>query len=443
MARRRSFSLVQALLLVLVSLLPLMLLLGATEGTGSRPGPLFWLLLVLPLLLVPWLLTCCEPEETAEGHAAIARTLERDESIGARLEALVSPDIDVRRTYLDHGLPVAEGELRVESARAFAGLERRLQQARAIPLLESLGGRAVRVLLLPRALEERIRRRPSYLMNVVLFLATVMTTVYAGALHQGVNVLAEPGRFLLGLPYALALLGVLGVHEMGHYVTARRHGVEVTPPFFIPVPMGLGTFGAFIQMKSLIRSRRAVFDIGIAGPLAGLVVAIPALYIGLHDSQSFADAAAGGLETRSSLLLALLYQAVHGGALGTDAVRLSPVAYAGWVGLFVTALNLLPVGQLDGGHIAYGLFGRRHAKAISVVSILAMLALGLFVWPGLFTWALLISLLAGFTHMPALDDVTPPDSKRFALGVLALAILALIVLPVPGELPFRLDSPYQ
>jgi membrane-associated protease RseP (regulator of RpoE activity) len=208
--------------------------------------------------------------------------------------------------------------------------------------------------------------------------------------------------------------------------------------------MGLGTFGAFIQIKSLIKSRRALFDIGIAGPLAGLGVALPALYLGLNSSVALTDGSpAAGLQTGSSLLLALLYQSVHGGDLGGAAVRLSPVASAGWVGLFVTALNLLPIGQLDGGHIAYGLFGRRAAKTIGVMSIVAMLALGLSVWPGLLTWALLVTLLAGFSHLPSLDDVTPPDGKRFVLGALALAILVMIVLPVPSGLRMFLDSPYQ
>jgi len=449
MGTKRSLSLINALLLLMVVLQPLMLLIGTNEGTQSRPGVLFWLLLAGPLLFLPWLLSCCGPEDTGEGHKAMARTFvaegspQGDAMISGQVEALVQPEVRVDRTYRANGLLVAEGQLQEDSERAFAALDRRFRGTWTIPLLESLGGRAVRVLFLPRPVEERLRQRPSVAVNALLFGATVITTIYAGALHQGVSLWNEPERFLIGVPYAAALLGVLGVHEMGHYIAARRHGVEVTLPYFIPVPMGLGTFGAFIQMKSLIDSRRAVFDIGIAGPLAGLVIAVPSLYFGLQHSQSVAQPAHSGLETGSSLLLALLYQAVHGGGLGADAVRLAPVAYAGWVGLFVTALNLMPVGQLDGGHIAYGLFGRRHAKTISVASVLIMLVLGFFAWPGLLTWALLITLLAGFTHMPARDDVTPPGFSRFVLGAMALAILALIIVPVPNQLRMLLDSPYQ
>jgi membrane-associated protease RseP (regulator of RpoE activity) len=241
------------------------------------------------------------------------------------------------------------------------------------------------------------------------------------------------------------LLAILGVHEFGHYFMARRHGVDVTLPFFIPVPMGLGTFGAFIQMKSLIRSRRAVFDIGIAGPLAGLVVALPALYFGLRGTPPLADELhTTGVYSGSSLLLALVYQFANGGELGTAVIRLSPVAFAGWIGLFITALNLLPVGQLDGGHIAYGLFGQRRARQIGIGAFVVMLGLGLSVWPGLLTWAVLIALIAGFAHMPALDDVTPPDGKRFALGALALTVLVLTLMPLPlGMRGLMLDCPYM
>ena len=151
-----------------------------------------------------------------------------------------------------------------------------------------------------------------------------------------------------------------------------------------------------------------------------------------------------GVNSGSSLLLALVYQLANGGELGAPMIRLSPMAFAGWIGLFITALNLMPVGQLDGGHIAYGLFGQRRARQIGVGAFLVMLALGLFVWPGLLTWALLIALIAGFAHMPALDDVTRPDAKRFALGALALAVVVLIMLPLPGAARgMMLDCPYM
>lgn len=439
-----SLRLAHAVLLLLVFLLPMMWLVGAAEGAGGRPTFVLWLVLILPWLVLPWLLSCCAPEETTDGHKVAARQSPPDSMLAERFASMVAPEIDVQRSYVEQGMPAVEGTLRSDPTLAFGELEKRLAAWHVTPLLESLGGKTVRLLALPVAVEERLRRGSSRTVNLVLFLATLATTVFAGATHRGVNLLEDPARFVVGLPYAVALLGILGVHEMGHYVVARWHGVRVTLPYFIPVPMGLGTFGAFIQIKSLIKSRRAVFDIGIAGPLAGLLVALPALYVGLHYTAVVQTDASAGMQTGSSLLLALMYQLVHGGDLGTATVRLSPVAYAGWIGLFVTALNLMPVGQLDGGHIAYGLFGRRHAKAIGIGSVLVMLGLGFFVWPGLLTWALMIALIAGFSHMPALDDVTPPDRRRFALGALAFVLLALILLPVPAVVSLmNLDSPYQ
>jgi membrane-associated protease RseP (regulator of RpoE activity) len=436
---------VDAAVVLLLFLLPLMLLLGAAERTVERPTLLFWLFLLLPLLLLPLLWRRADPEECGQAQVAVARRVEPEAGLAEDLGQLVAPVVDVRRTYSERGVPVVEGHLRDEPSRAFASLEQLLAPRRVTPLLEDSGPAGVRVIALPQAVDRELRRRPSIATNVVLFLATVLSTTWAGALHQGVNLLSDPSQFMIGVPYAAALLGVLAVHEFGHYFTARRHGVDVTLPYFIPVPMGLGTFGAFIQMKSLIKTRRAVFDIGIAGPLAGLVVALPALYFGLRGAAPLDDALhTTGVYSGSSLLLALVYQLANGGELGQAVIRLSPVAFAGWIGLFITALNLLPVGQLDGGHIAYGLFGQRRARYIGIAAFLMMLGLGLTVWPGLLTWALLIALIAGFSHMPALDDVTPPDGKRFALGAVALAILVLPIVPLPaGMRGLMLDCPYM
>jgi hypothetical protein len=340
----RLWRLADAALLLLLMLLPLMILVGAAERTPDRPTLLFWLLLLLPLFILPLLWRRADPEECGQGQQATARRIEPEAAKSEELAALVAPVIDVRRSYSEGGAAVAEGRLRDEPENAFASLERLLAPRRMMPLLEDQGAQGVRVLALPLAVENELRRRRSSVTtHVVLFLATVATTIWAGALHQGVNLLTEPARFMVGVPYGAALLGILGVHEFGHYFTARRYGVDVTLPYFIPVPMGLGTFGAFIQMKSLIRSRRAVFDIGIAGPLAGLVVALPALYVGLRGTPPLAeDLHTTGVYSGSSLLLALIYQFANGGELGSAVIRLSPIAFAGWIGLFITALNLLP-----------------------------------------------------------------------------------------------------
>lgn len=274
------------------------------------------------------------------------------------------------------------------------------------------------------------------LVNLVLFILTFITTTYAGALHQGINLLKEPEKFNVGLPYAIALMVILGAHELGHYFAAKHHKMNVTLPYFIPVPFALGTFGAFIRLKSPSENRKALFDVGVAGPIAGLVFAIPALLIGLQSStiipMSNEKVMTGGADIGSSILLALLAKI----SIGKDLInghtfQFSPLAFAGWLGLFVTALNLLPIGQLDGGHIAHALFGRKNANTIGMVSLFSLFLLGLFVWSGLLTWAIIVFFLAGIKSAPPLNDVTKLDSKRVAIGLIAFIILFMILIPVP------------
>jgi membrane-associated protease RseP (regulator of RpoE activity) len=438
MAATRTFRPADAVLVLLVFLMPVMLL-GGVQDRAGHPTMLFWILLLLPIFGLIWLLTCCDPEERGNGHRAAAVKVRPgwpalsgvEGSKAVAFADIVSPIVRPVRYAVEDGVPVVEGDPLVPRATVFPELERRLAVYGVSPLVESLDDHTVRVVGLPAAVGDRLGMRSSTWVNVALLVATICTTVYAGAWQQGINLFLDPGAFAVGLPYAFTLLTILGIHELGHYFMAKYHGVDVTPPYFIPVPMGLGTFGAFIQIKSLIKTRRAVFDIGIAGPLAGLVVALPLLYIGLQQAMPIPDPGAG--VGTASLLFALVARAAQGGELGQAVVTLSPVAFAAWIGIFVTALNLVPVGQLDGGHIAYALFGRKHAQTISILTVLGMAVAGMLAWPGLLTWALLIMLMAGFSHMPALDDLTPPDFKRYVLGALSFVIFLLIVLPAPGS----------
>jgi membrane-associated protease RseP (regulator of RpoE activity) len=308
-----------------------------------------------------------------------------------------------------------------------------------VPMLQPSSGGQTSLVLLPLDVERAEMEKPVRpLVHWMLFLATLATTTFAGAAHQGVNLLNEPERWTVGLPYSLALMAILGCHELGHYFTARHHGIRVTPPFFIPVPFALGTFGAFIQMRSPAENRRALFDVAVAGPLAGLVVAIPALYYGLKTSTvvpaagvTMMEGLRGPLSQASILMGWLIDLSLGGDAVGTgDALRLSPLAFAGWLGLLVTALNLIPVGQLDGGHIARSLFGTRTGLAVSWLSMLTLFGLALFVWPGLMLWAIIIFFLAG-RGTPPLNDLTPLPFGRKALAVFAFVLLALILIPMP------------
>ncbi|QQS37181.1 MAG: site-2 protease family protein [Ignavibacteriales bacterium] len=272
--------------------------------------------------------------------------------------------------------------------------------------------------------------------NLTLFILTFVTTTYAGALHQGINLLKEPEKFNVGLLYAIALMVILGAHELGHYFAAKHHKMNVTLPYFIPVPFALGTFGAFIRLKSPSENRKALFDVGVAGPLAGLVFAIPALIIGLKSStivpMTDQQSMMGGSDVGSSILLALLAKiSVGKDLISGHTFQFSPLAFAGWLGLFVTALNLLPIGQLDGGHIAHALFGRKNANIIGTVALFSLFLLGLFVWSGLLTWAIIVFFLAGIKSAPPLNDLTKLDSKRVAIGLVAFIILFMILVPVP------------
>ncbi|MGA1473622.1 MAG: site-2 protease family protein [Prochlorothrix sp.] len=278
-----------------------------------------------------------------------------------------------------------------------------------------------------------------------LLLMTLVTTTFIGMIFAGVTpeelgTVSENPQFLLeGLPYSLALMGVLGFHETGHFLAARHYQVRTTLPYFIPVPFFLGTFGAFIQMRSPVPNRKALFDVSIAGPIAGLVVTLPCLWWGLHQSLVIDRVETSSLlnfeslDPWRSLLLAVMSRIALGDSLAPDsALQLHPVAVAGYLGLIVTALNLMPVGQLDGGHIIHAMFGQRTGAIVGQVTRLLMLLLSL-VQPDLLLWALLL-LFMPVVDEPALNDVSELNDTRDLLGFVVLVLLLLIIMPVPGSL---------
>ncbi len=278
------------------------------------------------------------------------------------------------------------------------------------------------------------------LINIALLAATLLTTLFAGASFAGVEPMAAlravwvrgdwlrlVEALMAGAPFAFTLLFILGVHEMGHYLAGRLHGVQVSLPYFIPVPFGLGTFGAFIQMKSPVENRKALFDVGVAGPLAGFAVAVPLMIIGLLFSQ-VVPASVGEARMGASLLVRGLLEIFVPHA-ANEAVRLSPIAIAAWFGLLVTAINLLPMGQLDGGHIAYAVLGKS-ARALSMVTFMGAIILGFTAWSGWWTWAL-FALLTGLSHVKPLNDITPLDWPRRLVGLMTLGVFFLLITPRP------------
>ncbi|KGF71999.1 peptidase M50 [Neosynechococcus sphagnicola sy1] len=281
---------------------------------------------------------------------------------------------------------------------------------------------------------------------LALLATTLFTTSQAGVeLVNGMSEALPKNPLLLwqGLPYALALMSILGIHELGHYLAARHYKIQATLPYFIPVPwplFSLGTFGAFIQLRSPIPHRKSLFDIGIAGPFAGLVVALPLLLWGLAHSSALPLSPKSNLfsfhalDPGVSLLLSLLSRLAMGSTLqGNQGIDLHPVAIAGYLGLIVTALNLMPVGQLDGGHIVHAMFGQRGGAAISQISRLLFLLMAFLDGRGLVLWAILLFLIPA-TDEPALNDVSELDNRRDFLGLLALGFLVLILLPAPKVL---------
>ncbi len=265
-------------------------------------------------------------------------------------------------------------------------------------------------------------------LHLVLLLATIVTTTLAGATLAGARPLQDPASILLGIPFSLTLMTILTAHELGHYFMGKWHRVQVSLPYFIPVPFSLGTFGAFIQMRSPIRNRRALFDVGFAGPIAGFVVALAFLILGLLLTDVLPSSRAFRLPLGDSLLTGLLTDLLRPQDSAVILNR-NPVALAAYFGILLTGINLLPAGQLDGGHIAYALFGRS-ARPLGLATVATLFLMGLLFWQGWFLWAGLI-FFTGLRHASPLNDVTPIDRGRWLIAAGVLVIFALTFIPQP------------
>ena len=282
--------------------------------------------------------------------------------------------------------------------------------------------------------------RPRWWLHILLFVLTFLTTTFFGAFLAGdipeqlatlplARLVVQPGFFLAGLSFSIPLLTILLSHEMGHYLACRVHGLAATPPFFIPVPFGIGTMGAIIRIKEPLRNKRQLLDVGAAGPIAGFVVLLPFLFWGVATS-TVATTPPGGeyLYFGEPLLFKLVEWIFHPGMGPGQDLVLGPVGFAAWFGLLVTALNMLPFAQLDGGHIAYALFGRWHRRFVwPLWSVLFLLG---FKWIGWWIWAV-IALVMGVRHPRLWDEDQPLDPRRKAIAWLAFLIFLLCFMPQP------------
>lgn len=333
------------------------------------------------------------------------------------------------------------GRLLLEPGAAYGAVAPRFRELGYTALLDG-EAHAARLTALPGVIGPA---RSRLWLALLLFALTVLSTIFIGGLDdsEGLRlpaaipmVLGSSGPLFVnvgaGLAYSAALLSILLSHELGHYIVARRLGVQVSFPFFIPLPVSiLGTMGAVIQIKEPPPDRRALLAIGVAGPFAGLVVTIPVLLLGLRLSEIIPLSAGPGAMEGNSLLYALLKVVALGRFLpdGNHDVLLHPVALAGWAGLLVTGLNLMPAGQLDGGHVLYALFGRRASRYASMAVAGVLVALG-FLWSGWWLWAVLVALF-GQQPAPVLNEITPLDRRGRLLAALGIVAFVLVFTPAP------------
>ncbi|HEY3420358.1 MAG TPA: site-2 protease family protein [Methanomassiliicoccales archaeon] len=353
----------------------------------------------------------------------------------------VAAEIELLRAMVGKYFPIYDVKVGAQSVQIFISpdlatlelnfdkLRKEMNEQKFIPFISQAGGEYTITVV-----RKGERSKMGIWVNVFLLGVTFVTTVLAGAFLWAAYINASNYLtleiFAMGaLYFAVPLMTILGIHELAHYLTAKRHGVAASLPFFIPSIPPLGTFGAFISIRDPIPNRKALVDIGISGPIAGLLVAIPVFIVGMvltQQSPHFITGGTGGLAGTMASLLSYtlsLFFPISGNVI------MHPLAFAGWVGLFVTAINLLPAGQLDGGHVARGLLGD-NSRYLSYVTVAALFLLGITVYSGWLLFAVLIFFL-GLRHPAPLNDLSKLGGKRTVLGAIGIAMLMVTFVPIP------------
>lgn len=334
---------------------------------------------------------------------------------------------------------IFKGNLRRDAREAHAHLTQRLGEAVGdryrLFLVQGTEQKPV-VIVLPRSNDPAPTTLPQRILAGVLFLATLATCIEAASLLQGFDGFSSYERIPSALPIALGILAILIGHEIGHRVVARRHQVRLSPPFFIPTSQ-IGALGSFFRFETILPNRSVLFDIAFAGPAVGGIISLVMLVIGLMLSQT------GGLFQlpseffQGSILVGMLARIVLGDALQQPLISVHPLTLVGWIGLLVTAINLMPAGQLDGGRIVQSIYGRKVAKW-GTVATLIVLAIASLVNSLALYWAIVIFFLQRDLERPSLEEISEPDDARAALGLLALFLMAATLLPVTPSLAGRL-----
>lgn len=298
----------------------------------------------------------------------------------------------------------------------------------------------------PEANADFFLKNKPYLVNLLLFAVTFIFTLIIGtqfhiSYHNIVLphesglftlILKNPAMLLWGMPYSLSLMLILLIHELGHFFACRSHRIEATLPFFIPAPTLIGTFGAFIKIKTPFSSKKSLFDVGIAGPLAGFLAAIPVICIGIAQSRLIEKSSVPTAITLGEpIIFTLIARILKGPIDARFDLLIHPIAFAGWFGLLATSFNLFPIGQLDGGHIVYSLFGKKSYYA-GIAAVVVLMVLGVLFWQGWLFWAL-IAVLIGLRHPPIFEEERL-DLKRKTIAFAGLVIFVLSFTPAPLSL---------
>jgi len=334
---------------------------------------------------------------------------------------------------------IFRGNLRTEPEAAYSRLSAKLQTTLGdryrLFLVENSDGRPV-VIVLPRANDPQPLTWMQRGLAVLLMVATLFTCLERGALQYGFDVLAQPNLILQTLPISLGVVAILVAHELGHWFLARRHQVRLSWPFFIPA-WQLGTFGAITRIESLLPNRSVLFDIVFAGPAAGGVVALGLLLLGLLLPPASGGIAVPSQFFEGSMLVGALARIVLGEGLREQLVTIHPLAIAGWLGLVITALNLMPAGQLDGGRLIQAIYGRKTLGRTTVATLI-FLAIACLVNPLALYWAIIILFLQRQPERPSLNELMEPNDTRASLALLALFLMAATLLPLTPSLAGRL-----